>query len=190
PRRQDKEMNLLGPDAQKEFRDQHLIAFLRFWRVMVPISLGLLAAVFLAGDLFLMKIKQDLEKDPIHTPGDQNLAAIQELQEQVRLFNASVASIASLRNELAPKHAVLEKINALASQNNVTVTRFSFRGFGKGSSFAGEASSEDRVRAFKNTLEKDGSFQAVDLPLDAIRPTPSGVSFTGDFTVNPVRSSP
>jgi len=139
-RRQDKDINLLSPDAQQEFQEQHLLSFLRFWRIMIPLSLLMLAAALFGGNWFLNQKKDELNLQ-LAGGGVRTVGEAATLQAKVQKFNDSIRAIASIREDFKPKFTLLKKINALTAAGGVNLTRFSFNGFGQMARIDGEAKS-------------------------------------------------
>jgi len=180
-RRKDQEINLLGPEAQTEFTSQHFLSFLRFWRVVMPVSLGFLVGVMFLSHTYLDTLrKKAQEKIGFQSP---QAAVASALATKVRLFNESVKGIAQIRADFRPTHEAIQSVTALAAASEVSITKFSFRGFGQVSRVEGEARGDEQVRKFKNMLENAPRMRSVALPIDAVRPGGIGSVFYVEFII-------
>lgn len=181
PREEDREISLLGISASDEFREEQIMHFIRFWRVTIPVALGLLCVVFLLANFFLVRTEQTLEANQNFLGGD--IKELETLQAQAREFNQSVALIKSAQQTIIVKTHFFEKIENLARDNGITVVRFIFQAPETPVTFTGKAGSEDSVKSFKKALESDPMFQDIDLPFTSIRKDVNGFSFSVSFIV-------
>lgn len=185
PRSKDKDISLLDVGAEEEFRRERLITFTDFWRLLTPVSLGFLLALFLLADLFLIQTHQSLESQSLFGLGSKRAKENQALQAQAADFNRSVAMIKSVQDATFLQGKFLEKIRALMASSGLTLNKLTFRSPGFPVSLSGLAGSEDQIVSFKKALEEDPAFGDVDLPLSGIRSGPGGPSFSMTFQLQP-----
>lgn len=183
----DGEVNFLGQEIQEEIQHHHTLAFLKFWRVFVPLAFTVLLITFMAANFFLAQTRQSLEASASLTViGGQEVKVIEELETKVRQFNQSVDIIRAAKDQLHPKTPILERIEALTRAKGITVNRLALKDEKSPAQLIGEARSEEEIRAFKQLLEEDDVFQNVTLPLSEIKTTPQQtVSFSISFSINP-----
>jgi hypothetical protein len=182
PRSQDKEMSLLGIGAEESFRREQLLYFANLWRLLIPISLGLLLVSFVLADVFLIQTRRGLESQLLYGLPSEQAKENQTLQTQAYDFNREVALIQSTQKATVYKSKFWDKISGPVAASKLTITRLSFQSPDAPITIAGSASSEDQIIAFKNALEGDPSFQDVNLPFSGIQTAPGGaVSFSMTF---------
>lgn len=183
PRRQDKELSLLGFGAEEEFRREQLIDFVRFWRLVMPVSLGALVVIFFLADLFVIQTRRALESQSLFNLSNEQLREGETLQAEAKEFNKTVLAIRSAQNTAFLKSGLLEKLANLMSASGISLTDFNFQSEGQPVSLVGSARSEDKIISFKNALAADPQFGSVNLPLISIVESPDGVSFSMSFAV-------
>ena len=179
----DKELNLLGREARNEVVRQTVLEVLRFWRVALPVILGVLLAAFVVTDLFLINVRKSLQDTTSSFREDGQFKELQVLEASAARFNQQVMMVRSVQEALQPKSFLLEDMFRMATKHSVTVRRFQFGGLGEAAVLAGEALSEDDILSFKKTLENDGRFKNIVFPIADIRPATQGLSFSMQFNV-------
>lgn len=177
----DQEVNLLGEDSRDRFHEEQLLSFMRFWRVLVPITLGILALTFAAAAIFLMDTRQGIEARSDFSLGNQQASGIASLEALATAFNRSVALLAATEGAMSSKEIILKEVMDLAAANHVTVDHLSFQSFGAPISLSGSAAAEDAVVAFKTALQNNPHVSAVNLPLTGIQTNGSTVIFSMTF---------
>ncbi len=186
-RSKDKDINFLGHEAQEEFRKDHLMNFLDFWRLLIPASFIIFLGVFFAADLFLGKTLGVLKMDPIYQSPDAKIQELELLQAKARQFNNSINIIRATRSQIGQRNPLLEKLNALSGANNVKITRLNFDQTGS-VRFTGEAPTVDAISNFRKAIEAaSGDFKEVNLPFSEIiktgTPPQEAFSFSMSFLV-------
>jgi Tfp pilus assembly protein PilN len=181
----DTEISLLGVGAREEFRREQLLNFIRFWRVMTPLVLGVLLVAFVGADVFLVNIRRSLESQTVFQLKEPDIAAIDALETEVQQFNKSVAYLTTATQSIKPKQPVAQKIISLADASGVTLNRIHMQGASAPVAVSGGAKSEDQILNFKKALDSDPLFTNVQLPLTDIK---SGVGaplvFSVSFSLN------
>ena len=184
-RSKDPEINLLGEDLRARFHEEQLLNFMRFWRVLMPVTLGILVITFFVTDSFLSNTKTQIESRSDFNLGSAQTAEISNLQNSANDFNQKVALIAAAEGMQNPKSAVFGAVLDIANADRVTINHMGFQSFGAPIIFSGSAQSQDRVVAFKAALEKDTRFSGVNLPLTAVQTNGNTVSFSMTFIFTP-----
>jgi Tfp pilus assembly protein PilN len=180
------EINLLGDDSRDRFHEEQLLHFLRFWRAIVPGALVLLVITFGVADTFLSKTRAEIESHSDFSLTGTQTSEIGALQESANVFNASVALIAATESGLKPKGVILERLLEVGTPKRVTINTLSFQSYGAPISISGSAFAEDAVVAFKEELDHDPHFTAVNLPLNGVqRQGTDSVTFSMTFLYNP-----
>ncbi len=179
------EINLLGEESQDRFHAEQLVNFMHFWRVVLPVAMGLLILLSLGADLFLQDTRASIEsRSDFNLSGGQG-ASIADLENQAQAFNQKVSLISSAESMLVPKATMLQAIFGAADPRNVTITRVLFSSFSSPISLSGTANANDAVVAFKAALAADPGFSNVNLPLTAVQVNGNTLSFTMSFTFTP-----
>lgn len=188
-RRDDEEISLAGVEAQEEFRREELTRFAHFWRVAIPLAMGILVALFLVADNYLLSIKSPLDAQLKTISSGSEQQEFEKLQSEATVFNAKVAFVKNTRNAVAPKNPLLQKMMQMTIAQNVIIDHFIFPGYGVTLSLAGEASTKQQILDFKKALENEGHFKSVSLPITAIKQVPQGFAFTMTFVASPPSAS-
>jgi hypothetical protein len=184
-RGKDKEMSLSGLEADDEFRREQAINFTRFWRLLMPVALGILFIAFVVSDLFLIQVQSSLESHALFNLKPEQARENQALQAQAEEFNRTVALIQGVQKATVLKSQVWEKIYGIMNAYKITPTRFSLPSPGAPSTLTGMAPNIDDLSAFKKALEGDGKFQNVTLPFPNIQQNEGFVSFSMTFVYTP-----
>jgi len=182
---QSREINLLGEDSQDRFWEEQLLSFMRFWRVVVPVTLGILILTFVGADIFLSNTRSQIESRSDLSAGGSEKAEVAILDASATAFNQSVALVAATEAMQSPKGVVLSDLLGLATPLGVTIDNLSFQSFGAPINLSGTAQSEDRVAAFKTAMENDPKFSMISLPLNDIETNGNTVSFSMTFVFTP-----
>ncbi|HTY39810.1 MAG TPA: hypothetical protein VMC43_01835 [Candidatus Paceibacterota bacterium] len=185
PRRDDKDISLLGVSAQEEFRHHQMISFLEFWRVVVPVSLVILILAFVGADTFLSWTTRSLDKKindaAALTP---EAAQLGTLQARVDAFNQMVGFIKTTRQNAPNESALLETIEEMLAAHNATVQRVVFQGYQAGIKVMAQAKSTDDIQKLNQALDADPRFHGVDIPFPSIQQNQDGVSFLVTFSMD------
>jgi hypothetical protein len=184
PKKKDHEITFLGEGARKLFEDSRMLNFLSFWRVAIPVVLGILFGVFVLADIFLRTTESSaaLYSTSVVSARTDTEKEMTDLVAQATNFNNSVNMIASVQKSLLPRYAIINAISGAAATNNVVITRITLQSDGS-MLVAGQAQSEDAILAFKSAIEKMPGFSSVNLPLAGIQGGGSSYSFSMTFSV-------
>lgn len=184
PRSKDKEVSLLGVGAEEQFRREQFIEFLRLWRVLVPVALGVLLAAFALADAFTLETAEFLETGSVISLTSEQQRELNDLTAKAQEFNASAAMIKSVEDNWLFKTELLGKIDLILSSSSVSLDRFAFQSKTAPVFLSGFAKSENLIINFKNALEADSEFTSVNLALTDIKPDPrGGYSFSLTFSL-------
>ena len=184
PRSADKEVSLLGIGAAEEFRREQAVVFAKFWRLLVPLTLGLLLASFILSDLFLAQTRNSLEARALPGILSERTKEYSVLAAQAEDFNRSVKFIKGVQDSSFSYGKLWDKISELMSAAGVTPNSFHLDNIDSSVSLSGVAASENQVAALKAALANDPQFANVNLPLSHIKTDVGGVSFSLTFTIN------
>ena len=186
-RKEDRDISLLETTARDEFRQEQVINFMRFWRVMMPLALGLLA-VFFAGAFLLLSQKSSslIQQQPI--TDSEKSEEVTKLQAEASVFNKALDLVTSVRSSANKKIPVLDKLLKLATNSGVTLTQFSFSAFNAPLLISITAASQNQILDFRKSLEADPQIKDVKYSLTDIKPIPQGFSFSMNFSVAPPKT--
>ena len=188
PRIQDEDINLMGEKVINAFWRDQVFNFIGIWRNTILIVMGFMLVVFIASDFFLIKEYKGIKEVAavnLQRPETTELAA---LKTQVAEFNGLVKAVSaakSLKSDVAP---FITKVNSIAAQSGVTISRFGLRTVGLDVNLSGIAPTQDKIIDFKNKIAALPEVYEVDLPLSAIAPNPSGgFSFNTTFKIRALK---
>ncbi len=179
-----KDINLLGEAAELLFQEARLLAFIRFWRVMFPVVLGLLIGLFVGSDFFIAKTQAIVEASAA-SRSDASVAQLQALQASVKNFNQAVVLMNTAESTPISASKLFDYLEGLAVSAGVSITQMSFSGSAAPVTLSGNASSQNDVLLFKKAFLADRNFTAINLPLSSIQSGATGVSFTMTFSLAP-----
>ncbi len=182
-RSKDHEITFLGEGARKLFEESRVVGFLAFWRVAVPVILGILLAVFVLADIFLGAAENDVaarSASVIAAEGNTK-KEMADLLAQATGFNNDVAMIASVQSVSVSRYGIINAVAALAEANSVTLTRVSLQSDSRPILVAGQAQAQDAILSFKTAVERSPNFGSVNLPLSSIQGVGQLYSFSMTF---------
>lgn len=185
---EDRELSLLGVSAREEFQRQQILNFLRFWRLLLPASLGVLLAAMVLAEMFLVRLNRQLE---IHRAGlirSDRSAEVGQLRQEVEGFNRLVALAREAMSSGQPKFEIVSRLTGLMEKRGIELIRFLEPGGGLPVTLEGRAKTEADIREFVGELGKSGEFKNINLPLAQIRQVESGVQFSLTFTLTSVKA--
>jgi hypothetical protein len=189
-RREDTDLSLLGTSAQDEFRRYQTLAFLRFWRVVVPVSLTVLLVAFVGVRWFFVYVGEGLQDQlsRANTGPDQQVL-LRDLRERIGEFNALVANIGTIRNDTTDLYGVFGSVQAIFDAEGATITKFSYPSADALVQISGRASSEDVVPRIKKALDATAGITDTDIPIAGVVPAAQGVSFSVSFRYAPANTA-
>ncbi|MBI3589453.1 MAG: hypothetical protein HY093_03545 [Candidatus Liptonbacteria bacterium] len=186
-RKDDREISLFVTSARDEFREEQVVSFMKFWRLLIPVALGWLLIFFLATNFILMRKVGTLKSSGLMFDSVKS-KEVENLQNEAKLFNRYLGLISARRSLNGSKTLALERISKLMSDNNITPDRFSFRDFNSRIVLLGEAKTNAQILDFEKALQTDPQISQVDLSLTEIKPSPQGFSFSISFAIIPGKS--
>ena len=178
-----KEINLSGEEAMDTFRTEQFLRFMEFWRIAVPVVLVIIVAMFVVADNFLTVNANSIANESQFAQQGGQTNEILSLQASSTAFNNSVSQIQAVENQQHATAPIMEKINALAAANHITILHISFQGAATPIVLNGGAPTEDDVVAFKNAIQGDVNFGSANLPISGIQLNNGVYSFSITFTV-------
>ncbi|MEK7181455.1 MAG: hypothetical protein AAB738_03975 [Patescibacteria group bacterium] len=181
-RKEDLDISLLGTTARDEFRQEQIMSFMRFWRVMVPVAMGLLIVFFVAS-FFILSEKSRSLKQQTPTTDAEKMGAVAKLQEEASVFNRAVDLVGSIRSPGKQKILVLDKIVKLLADHEITLMSFGFSAFDSPLTLYGTAKSQSQVLNFIKSLGLDTQIKEPKYSLTDIKPIPQGFSFSVSFII-------
>lgn len=184
PRGKDKEMSLMGIGAEEEFKREQFAAFASFWKFLMPVSLGLIAAVLFLSDLFFIQTKSTLESQPLFHLSNTEAQENQSLQTEAGDFDRTVSLIRAVQKGEFVKSNIIEKVDKILKDNSISAERFYLQSIDAPLVLRGAAKSEDQLASFKKALESEPLFKGISLPLSGLETKPEGVTFSMTFSIN------
>ena len=188
PRREDRDISLLGSTTQDEYRREQIISFVNFWRIVVPVAMVLLSASFLVSDVVIMRMDNELEEQLLSVGSDSRITEFNELQREAAEFNSLVGLISKTRPAGESKIGALGVIQEVFSKANVSLVSFTFSDYDTQINLVGKAGGEEDVLEFKSVIEKDPRFKNINFPLNSITAGPQGTTFTISFSITSLKT--
>ncbi len=181
-RREDTDLSLLGTTAQDEFRRYQTLAFLRFWRVVVPVSLAVLLVAFGGVRWFFTYVDGQLADQLSRaSTGPDQQAMLRELRQDIDEFNALVANVKAVRGGSADVYAIFGSVKALFDEQGATITKFSYPSADAVIQVFGRAPSEEVVLRIGKGLGAIPGVSEADIPVSGVVPGAQGVTFFASF---------
>jgi hypothetical protein len=178
----DRELNLLGVSARKEFRKHEIIGFLKFWRIVMPSALLLLLAGVFTVDMYLVRARGSNELKSGKGISQEERKTIDDFAARVKSFNTSVTAIKSAGKDTFKKMVAFELVEGLFKASSSTLLRFGVQEKKNVISLIGWADSEARVTKLVDSFKASPQAQDVNLPLTDVIVRDDGVSFSMTFT--------
>lgn len=182
PRRIDKEISLLGIDAQEEFSQEQVMGFLRFWRVLMPVASLIFIVAFLSVNFSLDKINKDLLAQVSSVSSGAQAGEMKNLENQISNFNKGVGYLGYIENGTTLKTPLLQELQKYSDENGITLTRVYYQAVGTPISVNGTSKDPDALLAFKKDVEGDSLFANVSLPPANVNVSTQGVEFSMTFS--------
>ncbi len=178
------EISLSGDVAADAYHKQQTIAFLDFWSVLVPVTLGILVATLALAYNFLGGITNEVVASG--APGGQGklMSQIAALQASSTAFNNDVSLALAAQFSADKSHDIFDRLDTMAASSSVTLSRVTFQGASAPVFVSGIASTADDIVQFRDYLTADPAFTGVNLPLSAIQPSGSMYSFSLTFSLS------
>ena len=183
------EVTLLGEGAQETFEKDKVLRFVAFWRLSMPIIFAILVGMFVLTDVFLTQEKNKILSGSVNALSASQNQDVVSLRAEAANFNESVSLLASVQASQDFKYLMIQDITQLAATNNVTISQFSFAGYGSPATLTGQAQSQAQILAFQGNIQADPRFGKVTLPLTGIQSSGGSYTFSMTFPVNKVQVS-
>jgi Tfp pilus assembly PilM family ATPase len=184
---EDNEINLLDGKAMNRFYEERIINFFGLWRVIIPVVMGCLIAMFALASVFLSITKKSIESDPSFTQRGTGAEEEADLQASSTAFNQFVALVSNAEQQVSRNYLIVNEVNTVAGANGITVDNISFQAANVPILVAGTAPSAVQISAFKEAIQSDPHFGTVNLPLLNIQQDTngsSGYSFSMSFPLS------
>lgn len=176
-RSEDAEVSLLGMGAKETFHRHQFLNFFNFWRVLFPVSMGLLFAAFLISNIFVARMRWSIESRPFFNFQIEETKEMRDIRARAKNFNELVSKITFVQKAAVSKSRVWDKVGDIATKSEITVYRFYFQS-ADSIAFSGLAKSNDKIIAFNDSMARDPQFANVSVPLESIKPEEDGLSFS------------
>ncbi len=176
-----KEINLSGEEAMDTFREEQLLHFMDFWRIVVPVVLAVVVAMFVFADNFLVLTAQGIEAQAVFAGQGDQVSQIVSLQASSTLFNQSVQKMQAVQAERHVASPLIIKMEALAAANHITISHLSFTDISAPVTMDGLTTSKDNILAFKSAVDTDPILGTSNLPVSGIQLNSGVYSFSISF---------
>ena len=176
-----REITLSGDDLEDRFHEEEGLHFAAFWRVAVPMSLGILVVLFAITDGFFGQAKKMTESSANISVAVGSSAEITQLEASMTQFNDSVAMLQTIEAGLSPEGPIIAAVQAHAAADAISISRLTVESPGAPISLSAVAGTTNDVTAFKSDISDDPDFSNVISPLESVQPSGAGYSFTMTF---------
>jgi hypothetical protein len=183
-RGKDREITFLGAGAKRLFENSRVLDFLSFWRVAVPVVLGILFIVFILVNAFLGTVEHSVNvaSASIVSAEQNTKQAMADLVAQATAFNNSVAMVSSTESLVTPRYGIVSAISDAASANGITLARVTLQSDQEPILVVGSAQSEENILSFEAAIGRVSNFGSVNLPLAGIQGSGTSYSFSMSFS--------
>jgi hypothetical protein len=183
PRGRDREITFFGEGARDLFEKNRVVDFLSFWRVAVPVVLGVLLGVFILANIFLTTAENTTAAyaASIVSVSLGTKREMTDLAARATDFNNTVTMISTVQASLPLRYAIIDVISNVATANGITLTGITLRSDSEPIVVTGQAQSEDSILAFKSAIGQVSGFGPVNLPLDGVQGGGSSYTFSMSF---------
>ncbi|TSC60131.1 MAG: Uncharacterized protein LiPW15_9 [Parcubacteria group bacterium LiPW_15] len=182
PRRSDKEISLLGVDAQEEFGREQVLGFLRFWQVLMPAAAAIFMIAFAGVYFSLSNIDENLEADVASVNRGEQAQEMRGIESQISEFNRAVTLLSSVEKAATLKTILLQKISDFSGRTGVMISRIYYQSANSPIMISGSARSPDDLLAFKKLLEGEPTVKNIELPPSSVQVSPQGAVFSMSFS--------
>jgi hypothetical protein len=183
-RREDKEINLMGLSARKEFAHQQMMRFLSFWSILMPMALLVLIGVFAGAYLFVSNVYKGVSQVQGQGINPAQQTELNGLVAEASDFNKTTSALASLQVSEGSKVDGAQVVLKFFAGQGLTVTHLLFPGYKVPLTVSGKAPSIDALLAAKKRMEANPNLQNVNLPASNVQPQPDGsAAFSMSFAV-------
>ena len=180
PRRRDTIVSLAPVGTEQEYYRNHLYSVVSLWlkatATIMIILVGLLGSM---NSIFFRRIMNNYRQNlaaPLETATQQK---DEQLTKQAKEFNALVNQVSAVNQYNRNWGKTIRSIFTAANISPVTIKRMLISASpAKNITVLGIASSKTAVVNFKTSLDGTKMFSQINLPLDALVETPTGVSFS------------
>lgn len=183
-RSEDAEISLLSAGTEKKFADYQVVAFMSIWRNIILSVLGAIIIFFGGLDFIIMRNTTALTEKLSSIAAVPGVLKISELQKQANDFNQKADLLYSAYSSKIIWSLFFRQIDQLTSQNGIAIKRILVQSVNSPVLLLGEASSEDKIIAFKTVLENQKNFSDVNLQLSNISKSIGGsLNFSVTFKI-------
>lgn len=179
PRGKDDFLNLAAETVETDYREARSASFWNLWQKVVGVALGLVLALFIGADAYLMRREKAIQAELGAIASGNERAEIAAFEAEARAFNDLVRiglEVDDLSRDWSP---FFETLVTLAGEG-ISLENIAVRS--GGATVAGSAVTEVSALAFKNKLLAEEQFADVSLPLSNILARADGsVGFTITF---------
>lgn len=185
-RSDDREINLMNPNAINAFWQDEILSFISLWRNILLTVGAFLLIIFIAGDMFLRSRAESIPELPATALTGSEESELSRLRSEAAEFNGTVQTLAQMALSVDRAYPLWAEINSQISSNGIVPLRFSFNITGETAAIDGMGRDSNSVFAFKNALEESPRISSVDLPFQSLITQNNGqVSFTVNFKIEP-----
>ena len=180
PRRQDTIVSLAPVGTEQEYYQNHLYSVISLWlkamATVVIILVGLLGGM---DKMFFQRIMNNYQRNlatPLEVATQQKE---KQLTKQMKEFNTLVAQVSAVSRYKKDWKKIIGSIFTAANTSSVTIKRILISAApARNITVLGAAPSKTAVVNFKTSLDETKIFSQINLPLETLVETPTGVSFS------------
>lgn len=182
-RSKDKLISLAVTGTEKKFENYRIITFIKAWRNVIFVVLGVILFIFSAADLLLGQQIKKVEERLALFQFNPDIYKIDDLKKEALAFNQKANMLFVAASEKTTISLYFERLQEVAGEQ-IKINRINIKVPALKVFLAGEAMSEEDIIIFKNKMEASSYFSDVILQLSDIKPSGEGMwSFSINFDI-------
>jgi len=177
-------VSIASAGTEQEFKQDQIISFAGLWRNIFAASMLIILIAFASIDAFISGLENTLNTRSVNLANLPMSQDVLTLQKQAKEFNAIVDTALKAKSQIYDFSPIVDKINNLATQKNVSLTRIFVPSLTGQGLVNGQAADYQSILNFKQAMESDPQFTAVDMPLTSVVINSQGLSsFSISFNI-------
>ncbi len=180
PRRQDTIVSLAPVGTEQDYYQIHLFSIVSLWlKALITVVIILMTVLGGVNKLFFSRLVRDYQNSVSTSVEASAKQKDSQLTKEMKQFNDLVTQVSVVRQYSRDWHKDTATIFSAAHSSSVIVKRVLVSASPANNiTILGVAPSKNAVIQFKTSLDQSQLFSQINLPLDALIETPSGVTFS------------
>jgi hypothetical protein len=175
-------VSLMMVGTEQEYRRRRMVNFIGLWSKVIGVFCVVLVAVYMGVNIFFNVIEKDFIAESNNLTIQLNQQKFDELQEQVKKFNNSLANINQTQQQTKDWSGFFKWW--LNNGEELGIQKFVINSLDSLISFRGWINTEEKMLEFKTKMEEYPNFSSVEVPLSSVIKQKNGVEFNLNFKIN------